>query len=244
MGTSRCAGSTGTSSGVRIGRPMFTRARTTWPSRMTGVTSSTPAPVSAVKLPSRSETSPRSTANLAKQRMPLPHISPSEASGLNMRMRRSATSEGSASSRPSEPTPKWRSDTAAASAPQSRSISRASTTTKSLPAPCIFAKSIAVSRCELSGCERCQEGCTQCSVRCCGRQGRGYDAAHSWLQWPARRCRPCDAQGAATRTPRAHGCAGTAGCLSTSTAPRAATRTLLTALSAPTAGRSCVSRNP
>ena len=46
--------------------------------------------------------------------MPLPHISPSVPSALNMRMRRSARWLGSAMIRPSLPTPKWRSEIFAA----------------------------------------------------------------------------------------------------------------------------------
>ena len=58
---------------------------------------------------------PRSKRYLATQRTPLPHISPSDPSALNIRIRTSARSEGMIRIRPSPPTPKWRSDTARAS---------------------------------------------------------------------------------------------------------------------------------
>ena len=52
---------------------------------------------------------PWSWTYLATQRMPLPHISDSLPSALNMRMRASARSDGQMRIRPSLPTPKWRS---------------------------------------------------------------------------------------------------------------------------------------
>ena len=42
------------------------------------------------------------------QRVPLPHIFPSDASALNMRIRKSATLEGQMQISPSEPTDRWR----------------------------------------------------------------------------------------------------------------------------------------
>ena len=55
--------------------------------------------------------SPWSYAYLATQRTPLPHISASLPSALNMRIRTSATSEGRIRISPSPPMPKCRSET-------------------------------------------------------------------------------------------------------------------------------------
>src|SRR5438132_1499293 len=54
-------------------------------------------------------TRPWSYTYLATQRMPLPHISASLPSALNMRMRASALSDGQMRIKPSEPTPQCRS---------------------------------------------------------------------------------------------------------------------------------------
>jgi len=86
--------------------------------------------------------SPCSQSHRARQRMPLPHISASEASRLKIRMRISALVEGRTTSSPSAPMPKWRSQTARASRGQSASNWRPSTRTKSLPVPWSFANCI------------------------------------------------------------------------------------------------------
>ena len=154
-GAGRRAGSTGTSWGLRRGTPMATRAPVTRRPCARGSTVRSPARVSTRRAVSGQGTTSRSRANLAKQRMPLPHISASEPSGLNIRMRRSAfwlgraragcCWEGRAKIRPSAPTPKWRSHTCRARSGQSCSRPRASTTTKSLPAPCILANCMVIS---------------------------------------------------------------------------------------------------
>ena len=62
---------------------------------------------------------PWSKAYLATHRMPLPHISASLPSALNIRMRTSAAVPGSGGTiriSPSAPIPTWRSDTALATA--------------------------------------------------------------------------------------------------------------------------------
>jgi hypothetical protein len=53
---------------------------------------------------------------LATHRTPLPHISDSEPSALNIRIRASARSDGTIKMRPSDPIPKCRSLTETASA--------------------------------------------------------------------------------------------------------------------------------
>ena len=118
--TTRAAAATpsmraGIRSCARIGAPIITLARATRPSEpRSHETSSTPRPVST-----RSGFAcamPRSTANLATQRMPLPHISPSLPSALNMRMRTSASARLGAQTAisPSLPTATWRSLTSRA----------------------------------------------------------------------------------------------------------------------------------
>ena len=90
------------------------------PPSQIGVTALTPASVSTITGEVRSGTIPFSKANPTRQRIPLPHISPSDPSALNMVIRRSAWSDGSARMIPSPPTPLWRSLMATASAGQSR----------------------------------------------------------------------------------------------------------------------------
>ena len=121
---------TGISDGAKRGLPMLTRAAFISEPLYRGTTVRTPAIVSMVTSPTDRGTMPRSMAYLAKHRMPLPHISPSEPSALNIRILRSATSESITSIRPSLPTPKWRSLIAWDSWAQSCSgIARASTYT-------------------------------------------------------------------------------------------------------------------
>ena len=89
-------------------------------------------------------TRPLSNKSLAKQRMPLPHISLSLPSGFHILMRKSALSSGKTRIKPSPPTPKLRSQTAVAKGESCSSSmgtpSRQSIITKSLPSPCIFTK--------------------------------------------------------------------------------------------------------
>src|SRR5579871_3367332 len=73
--------------------------------------------------------------------MPLPHISASLPSGLNIRIRKSATLDGSTRINPSAPTPNLRSLILRLNSESwycSMLPARAFTTTKSLPMPCIF----------------------------------------------------------------------------------------------------------
>ena len=97
------------------------------PSSHNGVTAISPAPVSTDSAPFGDGTSLRSRTNLAKQRMPLPHISLSEPSAFHILMRMSARSDRAATMRPSEPMPKWRSDTRRDSSDQSLCWARPST---------------------------------------------------------------------------------------------------------------------
>jgi hypothetical protein len=101
----------------RIGSPMFTVTSRATPSTTFSASVSTPRPVSTFMGLLRDK--PWSHEYLATQRMPLPHISPSDPSTLNMRMRTSALSLGRIMISPSLPMPKCRSDTARATAPGS-----------------------------------------------------------------------------------------------------------------------------
>ena len=76
-------------------------------------TVSTPRPVSIVTGPAGAR--PRATTRWATHRMPLPHISASLPSALNIRIRATARGDGSTRIRPSPPTPRWRSAISAAS---------------------------------------------------------------------------------------------------------------------------------
>ena len=86
---------------------MSTRTRCTRPPSTSRSSVRTPRPVSIVNCFLRAM--PWSNRYLATQRTPLPHISPSEPSALNIRIRASARSEGMIRIRPSPPIPKWRS---------------------------------------------------------------------------------------------------------------------------------------
>ena len=111
---------------------------------------STPAPVCTARGPGPA--SPRSSSQRTKQRRPLPHISASLPSGLYIRIRSAAPGAAGvrATSSPSAPTPKWRSQTRAASGaaqarprPSPARDRRPSTTTKSFPAPWYLTKGMA-----------------------------------------------------------------------------------------------------
>ena len=101
-----------------------------------------PASVSTVM--SSFFTMPRSYTYLAKQRMPLPHISASLPSAFTIRMRISAVSEGSTTSMPSPPTLTRLVHSFAASLFQSRPVPSSSNTRKSLPSPCILVNSMLI----------------------------------------------------------------------------------------------------
>ena len=76
---------------------------------------STPAPVCTARGPGPA--SPRSSSQRPKQRRPLPHISASLPSGLYIRIRSAPGAGVRATSNPSAPTPKWRSQTRAPGPP-------------------------------------------------------------------------------------------------------------------------------
>ena len=111
------------------------RARDTRDLRATISVRTMPASVSKA----RRSPSPASSSQRAAQRMPLPHISASVPSALIVRMRTSAIDEASKTMQPSAPMPARRSQTQRAKEATSLSgATRASMTTKSLCAPCIF----------------------------------------------------------------------------------------------------------
>ena len=113
---------TGTSSGANIGLPIDTRAATTIPSSLIGTISLIPARVSTCSFPSVLGTIPLSSEYLAKHLIPLPHISPSDPSELNIRIFKSAISEVWIKIIPSLPTPKCLLLISMARRPQSFSI--------------------------------------------------------------------------------------------------------------------------
>ena len=88
---------------LKNGLPISTVTCVTMPFSMVSVGFITPANVSIVKVVSL--ISPCSYAYLAKQRMPLPHISASLPSELMMRMRTSHVLDGTTITRPSAPIP-------------------------------------------------------------------------------------------------------------------------------------------
>ena len=104
---------TGISAARRSGCPIPTRTIELRLLLRVTTSESTPRPVSIVIGPSGAW--PRATTKCATQRTPLPHISASLPSALNMRMRAAATFEGSTSTRPSPPIPRCRSEICVAS---------------------------------------------------------------------------------------------------------------------------------
>ena len=114
----------GIRAGISSGSPISTTAPSTSPfSAKRKRTSLIPASVS-MRTVSRAQM-PASCTYLPTQRTALPHISDSEPSALNMRMRASApaTVDGRISTSPSEPTPKCRSLMPRANAPGSLTCS-------------------------------------------------------------------------------------------------------------------------
>ncbi len=97
-----------TTGGCTTGTPIPTAAPAAAPSRMSRDSSRSPAPVSTARC--RLFVSPLSYTYLPKQRMPLPHMAPSEPSALNIRILKSARWDGHTQMMPSPPTPKCRSD--------------------------------------------------------------------------------------------------------------------------------------
>ena len=93
------------SSALRPGSPIDTLARDITPFSQIGVTCRTPEAVWTSTVVSPGVRMPWSKANRTRQRMPFPHMSPSEPSELNMIMHRSAPSDGAARMMPSAPTP-------------------------------------------------------------------------------------------------------------------------------------------
>ena len=96
---------TGISDGFKIGSPISTVAPSIPLLPKEGCTSNTPAPVSTDITLTSGPTKPSEIAKATKQRIPLPHISPSDPSALNIRILRSAMVDGAATIRPSAPIP-------------------------------------------------------------------------------------------------------------------------------------------